>query len=274
MALSTTVKTTDLRFVYSLCILAFYLLGQFGYDFLSPYYNHLLADVPAIKRTLLWSVTYNGIIPLIGTILIFGHAGLGERLGLHKGFWQGLKFAALVTLPMFLGYAWLTDFNLQIDWERDFLFGSVFAPFFEEFFFRAFLFGLLYRYGGWNLWAATLLDGFVFGAIHMYQGEGWVEAFSVFAATGAGGIGFSILYKEWDWNLWLVIFLHAFMNLSWMAFDVADNAAGGVWANVFRMLSIALAIGLTIRRIRSKKGRGRGCEGGTEGAEGGVAQLV
>ncbi|PHI19990.1 CPBP family intramembrane metalloprotease [Lewinellaceae bacterium SD302] len=239
--------------IYSILILAFYLFGQFAGRQLYPYYGFLLTDLDPALRSFIWSATYNGIVPLVGTILIFGRKGLGERLGLNHGFWKGLVIAFIMTLPMLIGYAWIADFTVNIDLRNDFLFGTLTAPFFEEFFFRAFLFGLLYRYAGWGLWPATLLDGLLFGAIHISQGHDVVSAVSVFAVTGLGAVGFSIIYKEWEWNLWLVIFLHAFMNFHWMAFDMAENAAGGLWANVFRVMTILVAIGWTVLETRKRK---------------------
>ena len=162
--------------------------------------------------------------------------------------------AAIITAPMFVGYAFLSGFTIGIN-SFNFIFGSISAPFFEELFFRAFLFGLLYRVCGWSVLTATLLDAFVFGLLHVSQGDELVLALQTFAVTGAGAAGFSILYKEWEWNLWLVIFIHAGMNFSWMLFDVAQNPVGGLWANVFRVMTIVIAVVWTIRHIKQKKAR-------------------
>ena len=250
---ATTPLSTNKKVVYSILIIAFYLLGQFGGKYIYPYYSHLLADLPGAIRSIIWQVTYYGIVPLVGTLLIFGRQDFFGRLGLRGGFLKGLSMAFLMTLPMWLGYAWLSGGAININWGSDFWFGSVTAPIFEELFFRAFLFGLLYKFGGWKLVPATILDGLVFGAVHVGQGDSVGMAAGVFGVTAAGAVGFSILYKEWGWNLWLVIFLHAFMNLSWMTFDVADNAAGGVWANVFRVATVVLAVVLTKRRMKRAK---------------------
>ena len=250
---ANTIDTSDNRVLYSILILAFYVIGQFGSKWLAPIYAPYLAGLPGYLRAVIYSATYFGLVPLVGTLLIFGRRDYFARLGLTASTTKGFGYAFLFTLPMLLGYAWMSDFTLHIEWGRDFWFGSIAAPLFEEIFFRAFLFGLLYRYGGWGLWPATLLDGFVFGIIHIGQGDTFGVAAGVFAVTAAGAVGFSILYKEWGWNLWLVIFLHALMNFYWMAFDVADNAAGGMWANVFRGLTVAVAVGLTVRRIRANK---------------------
>jgi len=60
--------------------------------------------------------------------------------------------------------------------------------------------------------------------------------------TFLGAILFAWVYIEWNSNLWVAIFLHLFMNLSWMLFSVSENALGDNYANVFRVLTIALTI--------------------------------
>jgi len=37
------------------------------------------------------------------------------------------------------------------------------------------------------------------------------------------------------------------MNLSWVLFDVSSNALGGIYTNLFRAITIALTIIITIR---------------------------
>jgi hypothetical protein len=44
------------------------------------------------------------------------------------------------------------------------------------------------------------------------------------------------------------------MNLSWMLFEAGDNALGGVWSNVFRVMTIVLVIFFTFR-YKFKKGQ-------------------
>ncbi|HPR61515.1 MAG TPA: hypothetical protein PLF35_11245, partial [Prolixibacteraceae bacterium] len=57
---------------------------------------------------------------------------------------------------------------------------------------------------------------------------------------------FAWLYVEWENNLWVPIFLHIFMNFSWIFFEVGSNALGGVFINIFRAVTIALTILITI----------------------------
>lgn len=248
---AATPFTTN-KIILSGIILATYFVGQFGGGWFSPYYNHLLTDLSPVARGVIWNVLYYGLVPLLGAALIFGFRPLPSVLGLNKGFGKGLGMALLLTLPMLIGYGVCADFTMSIS-ANNFFFGSLSAPFFEELFFRAFLFGLLYRHAGWGMWPATILDAFVFGIIHISQGDDFASSASVFAVTAAGAAWFSWLYKEWEWNLWLVVFLHALMNFYWMVFDMADNAAGGLWANVFRLVTIALSVVWTIRHNKQMR---------------------
>lgn len=50
--------------------------------------------------------------------------------------------------------------------------------------------------------------------------------------------------------MWIVFGLHCLMNLWWEVFGVADTALGGWIANGARLLTVALAIYLTIRKDR------------------------
>ena len=61
---------------------------------------------------------------------------------------------------------------------------------------------------------------------------------------GAGW--FAWLFIEWKENLWIPIFLHIFMNLSWVLFEVDNNALGGYVTNIFRIITIALTVIITI----------------------------
>ncbi|TXF91663.1 CPBP family intramembrane metalloprotease [Neolewinella aurantiaca] len=255
MRTATTANTTPVitnKVILSLIILATYFAGQFGSGWLSPLYRHLLADQSDATRNVIWNVLYYGLIPLIATVLLFGFRNTPSALGLDKGLAKGFKVAFLVTLPMLIGYAVCSGFTINIS-ANNFYYGSISAPIFEELFFRAFLFGLLYRYAGWGMVPATILDAFVFGVIHISQGDDFASSASVFAVTSAGAVWLSWMYKEWDWNLWLVVFLHAFMNLYWMLFDMADNAAGGLWANVFRVATIVACVVWTNRRIKQAR---------------------
>jgi len=122
---------------------------------------------------------------------------------------------------------------------------------FEELIFRAYFFGLVYRYTRLGFIPAILSTSFVFALLHLYQSQDPMELALIFTTTFLGSVLFAWLYTEWKFNLWVPIALHILMNLAWMLFDVDDNAAGNWYANIFRFLTIAIVITYTV--IRAKR---------------------
>lgn len=129
---------------------------------------------------------------------------------------------------------------------------SLLAGFMEELLFRGFLFGLLFRFCGWGFIPSSLAGALVFGLGHIYQGASLPESAGVFLVTAMGAVWFAWLYIEWENNLWVPIFLHILMNLSWTLFDMSGNALGGLFANLFRIITIALTIILTLRAAKQR----------------------
>lgn len=238
-------KLTNNKFLLSVFILAVYFFCSYGWDIKRFLLPDLFADNSYLRDTSVQMIFFL-LIPVLATWWLYGGKNLLTELGIDKGFSKGLLFGFVATIPMAIGYAIVSGFSWNMDL-TGFMYGSVQAPFTEEIIFRAFLFGLLYRKAGWSLWAATLFDGIVFGAIHIYQGDSAMQAAMVFLASGAGAVWFSWMFKEWNWNLWIPMFLHAFMNFWWGGFEMADNAAGGLWANVFRVMTIAFTVYVTNR---------------------------
>lgn len=194
-------------------------------------------------------------IPLYtGTLLLHRFRGFAGALGLNRPFLPGILAPLLFTLPMFIGFAVVFQFNSEITLNR-MLITVIAAAFFEELFFRGFLFGQIYRYTRIGFIPAILLGALVFAAGHLYQSRDVPTLIGIFAATFMGAVFFAWLYAEWNFNLWIPIFMHLFMNLSWLLFSVSDNAFGGAYANVFRVLTIAAAITGTLVYKR-KKGLG------------------
>jgi len=221
-------KITENKFLLSVLLLAVYFFCSYGWDMKAYFLPELFAD-NAYLRSSSVQLTCFLVIPVLVTAVLYGWKNLTQELGLSRGFGRGLGFAFLATLPMAIGYGICSGFAWEMS-ITSFMYGCVQAGFTEEILFRAFLFGLLVRKCGWGLVPATLFDGLV-----------------VFLVTGAGAMWFSWLYKAWNWNLWVPIFLHFFMNFYWGGFDMADNAAGGLWANVFRVITIAFTVVVTIR---------------------------
>ncbi len=195
-----------------------------------------------------------GIPIYLGTLLLHGFKGLLESLGLNKPLLPGMLAPLLFTLPMFIGFAFAFDLNADITLNQV-LIMVISAAFFEELFFRGFLFGQIYRYTRIGFILSILLGALLFAAGHLYQSHDFPTLVGIFATTFLGAVFFAWLYAEWNFNLWIPIFMHLFMNLSWLLFSVSDNAFGGAYANIFRVLTIAAAITGTLVYKR-KKGLG------------------
>lgn len=193
-----------------------------------------------------------GIPIVLGIILIHGLMGITSGFGLNKSIVNGIPFSLICTLPMFIGFAIVFEFNTEITINK-ILISIVAAAFFEELYFRGFLFGQLYRFTKIGFIPSVVIGAFLFAAIHLYQSEELSTLMGIFFVTLIGAILFAWVYIEWKNNLGIPIFLHLFMNLSWELFSVSDNAFGGIYSNVFRVVTLALIITLTVI-YKKKKG--------------------
>lgn len=187
----------------------------------------------------------------LGTLLVGNKYEFFKNLGLDKSFVKGFLFASICTLPMFIGFSIIFDFNSAISLNT-ILIGVVAAGFFEELYFRGFLFGLPFRKTRLGFILSVLFGALYFGSLHLYQSTEINEIFGIFVITFLGGILFAWVYAEWDFNIWAPVFLHMLMNLAWELFSVSDNAMGGTYANIFRFFTIILVIVLTVLYKRKK----------------------
>jgi uncharacterized protein len=187
----------------------------------------------------------SGIPLFIGTGLICGLRGITDGLGLNKSIPRAFLFAFVVTLPMLLGYAVVFEFNRGISLDA-ILISAVSAGFFEEVFFRAFLYGLLFRYTRFGFIPSVVGGALFFASVHLYQSQEVGELIGIFLTTLLGGFLFAWAYSEWEHNIWVPVFIHLLMNLHWMLFSAGDNALGDLYANIFRYSTVALAIAGTI----------------------------
>ena len=202
-----------------------------------------------ISHILTYAIT--GIPLFAGTYLLGGKAAFLRNLGLDQSIAKGFLFAAICTLPMFLGFGLLFDFNTEITVDR-ILIGVVAAGFFEELYFRGFLFGLPFKKTKLGFIPVVFLGALYFGGLHLYQSSELSELVGIFAITFLGAILFAWVYAEWNFNIWVPLFLHMLMNLAWELFSVSENALGGNTANIFRFATVALVIVLTIRYKKRK----------------------
>jgi len=188
------------------------------------------------------------IIVIIVTGLLFKTLPF-NYLGLKNDLLRGLLYGFIFTLPMFIGYGFLANF--QFNFSLELLHKNlIMAGFFEELIFRGFLFGILYYYGGWGFLSAIIIPSVFFGLGHLYQAESVSESITVFLFTALGSAGFAWFYLTWG-SLWMVIFLHSFMDLAWDVFSVQANAAGDLNSNIFRFITLGLVVVFSI--IKAKR---------------------
>lgn len=198
---------------------------------------------------LLWVLAWWTLPTLIITGFLFGFRNLAGALGINRSPLKGLAFAAITVWPILVSSALIAGFELNVE-VNELIRKTLFAGFIEEYMFRGFLFGILFRKVGWGFISAGLLGALFFGMGHIYQGGNFTQSLGIFLITAMGALWFAWLYIEWNNNLWIPIFLHILMNLSWSLFDVSQNALGDVYLNIFRTVTIALSVILTIRQAK------------------------
>lgn len=194
----------------------------------------------------------SGIPLFIGVLIIGRKTDFFQNLGLDTSITKGFLFALICTIPMYIGFSIIFDFNSELSLNT-FLISIISAGFFEELFFRGFLFGLLFKKAKLGFILSVLFGSIYFGLLHLYQSTEFAELLGIFLVTFLGSILFSWVYAEWNFNIWVPIFLHILMNLSWELFSVSDNAFGGIYSNIFRLITVALIIALTLF-YKKKKG--------------------
>ena len=193
---------------------------------------------------------------LILTIVVIRPKELFSFLGLSSNVLKGFGVALLCVLPLYLLFPVFgnlnTDVTFSVIYDR-----AILTGFKEELVFRAFMFGLLFRYAKTRFFWAVILPALYFGSVHLYQGHDLLSALAAFGVTFIGALYFSWMYVEWNFNIWIPAGLHLLMNGAWFIFTMegTEVAAGGWISNIARIISIALAIALTVyyRRKRGEK---------------------
>jgi len=175
--------------------------------------------------------------------------GALAELGLYGRFGRAAAFSFVAALPMLLVFGLTSPINSKMSFLSVGI-GCFLGPFAEEVLFRGYMFGQLYRWARWGFWPSALIPSALFALGHAYQAGEPLELAGIFAVTGLGGLLGCWLYLRWNGNLWIVFGLHCLMNLWWEVFGVADTALGGWIANGARLLTVALAILLTVYKDR------------------------
>jgi len=191
-----------------------------------------------------------GLPLLIGLFLIHKPDEIINSIGLKGGFSKGLFFSFIVTLPMLIGYSVFLKFNRDIS-INSILVGVISAAFFEEIYFRGIFFGQIFRYTKIGFIPSILICALFFASGHLWQSNDISILIGIFITTFFGAGLFAWLYIEWNNNLWIPMGLHMFMNLHWDLFSGA-NALGGKYENIFRIITIALAIVGTLHYKKHK----------------------
>jgi len=172
-----------------------------------------------------------------------------DDLGLSKSPVQPFLFVFVATLPALIGF-YVTGQMSRGYSGREFVVHCITNPFFEELMFRGLLFGQLQRRAGWNFWPSAILPAILFASEHLHQEHSLAGIGGVLAVTALGALIFSYFFKRFGWNLWVAYFLHALLNTYWTIFTTANTALGGVYENIFRFGSIALAFALVAAAAR------------------------
>lgn len=187
------------------------------------------------------------IAVMILTAIVIRPKELLSFLGLNGNMPKGFGIAFICVLPLFIVFPIFGSFNT--DASLPFILRkSIFPGFMEEFMFRAFMFGLLFRYAKIGFFWAVILPALLFGSLHLYQGYDVLSSLAAFGVTFLGAVYFSWMYVEWNFNLWVPVGLHMLMNGAWVLFTMegTEVAAGGLISNIVRVISILLAIAITV----------------------------
>lgn len=211
----------------------------------------LLTHSKAVAHIIAYMATSSILLITVAT-LHKNYQNVFEKLGISKSLHTGIAFAFFSTLPMLVAYSVKFSLNQELSFET-IIINTISSAFFEEIIYRAFLFGMLYRFTRLGFLPSVFLGSLLFGIAHLYQSTDIGELIGIFLITFLGSVLFAWIYSEWQFNLWAAIFLHCLMNLYWLIFDVDNNTLGGAYANTFRFLTVFLAILITIIYKRKKK---------------------
>lgn len=190
------------------------------------------------------------LVPVLIILFVFHTPqNLLSELGLNNGFLKGVSMAFIFTLPMLIGYSLFGHYNNEFPLIKHISFAFK-DGFREEIFYRAFLFGQLFRHVKVSFIKAVAINGLIFGISHLYQAHNFVESFVVFAVTFGGAVWFAWLFSKWRFNIWLPIGLHTLMNLYWDLFSTDKTAMGGLLLNLPRILTIVISVFVTIKMTK------------------------
>ena len=199
-----------------------------------------------------FSITANLLQVVLCTagIIVIYRVGVRKaliELGLRTPVKRAAVFSILSTLPMLIGFAFTSSISPKLSLLNIIAF-AIISPFAEEVVFRGYIFRQLYRRVGVGFWSAVLLPSMLFGLGHMSQSKGIWDFIGITAITGLGSVFFAWTFMRWQDNLWVPFGLHFLMNFWWMLFAVDETALGGWLANAVRIVTVVVAIVITIQK--------------------------
>ena len=240
----------EIKYILLLCV-CFSLFFVADKTFFSTIY-HAIENIISFYPLSFFTTYLLVGLPVILFIYFTNKYRILEPFGLKANVVKGVAIAFVFSIPMFVGYGIMGNFEINIE-AKDFWFGCVFAAFFEELYYRGFFFGQIFRNTKLGFFPSLIISALVFASLHLYQSDDLATLIGIFITTFLGAGLFAWLYVEWNYNLWLPIGLHFFMNLSWEIFSVSDNAFGDLSANLIRGITILFAVVGTILYKKREK---------------------
>ena len=239
--------------IFTALIIVSFITSYFASKILYAFDHNWAAYLP--NTAFLWETTWLALrmLPVVLVTLFISKREIFTDLGLNANFLKAFLYALAFTSPLFIGFSIFGEFNHGVTFQK-IISNCIYPGFFEEVLVRSFLIGLLFRKLRWGFVPASLFGALFFGAWHIYQGHDLHSSLFAFLATAAGSVWFGWLYLEWRSNAWINISLHVLMNLSWLLFSIEGGAAGNVLANVFRVVTVAVSIVVTLQIQSKKKG--------------------
>ncbi|NNF00655.1 MAG: CPBP family intramembrane metalloprotease [Pyrinomonadaceae bacterium] len=189
------------------------------------------------------------LVCMAGLIFVYrvGPGKALKELGLRAPLGRAAAFSSLATLPILIGFAFTSSISPKLLLLNLAAF-AIISPFAEEVVFRGYIFRQLYRRTGVGFWSAVLLPSILFGLGHMSQSKGVWDFVGITAITGLGSVFFAWTFMRWQDNLWVPFGLHFLMNFWWMVFAVDETALGGWLANAVRIMTVVIAVALTLNK--------------------------
>ena len=224
---------------------------HFGYAWVRELFPQSSGALPAVIAELVSLLWY--FLPVAGVIcLLHGREKVWRELGLCGKVWSAVGYAFAFSSPMLLWYAWAGR-AVEMSAVPLLVLAQLRAAFREEVFYRAFLFGQLFRHGQWGFIPAVGLSALIFAFSHLYQATTPLEGVGIFVVTLVGAVWFSWLFVAWQYEVWLPVGLHLFMNLWWELFRVGETAfSGSLGAEVARVLTVVASVVWTVWMVRCR----------------------